>query len=65
MGTHIAGVCAQGATSPFDGVTVILGIVQMGCGDITGLLSRWSVGMGLAKGNRGLFDPLEHPFVLG
>ena len=53
----MAGVClvgAQGAVSPFDGVTVGLGSTQAGCGGVTGLSSRWGVGMGLAKGDGGL-----------
>ena len=44
----------QGAMSPFDRVTSGLGSAQAGCGGMTGLSSRWGVGMGLTKGDGGL-----------
>ena len=50
----VAEVCAQGATSPFDRVTVGLGSAQMGCEGVTGLASGWGAGMGLANGDGGL-----------
>ena len=63
MGVHAQG--AIGAMSPFDKVTVGLSAVQMGCGGVTGLASRWGAGMGLAEGDRGLLDLLGDPFALG
>ena len=45
---------AQGAVSPFDGVTVGLGGARTGCGGVTGLSSRRGAGIGLAKGDGGL-----------
>ena len=61
----IVGVHMPCATSLFDRVMVVLGGVQMGCKYTTGLASRWHVGMGLAKGDRGWLKPLGHPFTLG
>jgi hypothetical protein len=65
VGAPIAGVHTPGATSPFDGVTVGLGGVQTGCEGVTGLSGGRCAGMGLAKGDGGLLEPLGHPFALG
>ena len=50
----VVGVHAQGATSPFDGVTVGLGGSQTSCGGVARLASRWGAGIGLAEGDGGL-----------
>jgi hypothetical protein len=42
-----------------------LGGARTGCRGVTGLASRRGVGMGLVKGDGGLFDLLGHPFALG
>jgi hypothetical protein len=65
VGASIAEVRAPGATSHFGRATVCLGVVQTGSGGMTGLSRRWGADMGLAEGNGGLLDPLEHPFMLG
>ena len=45
------GVCARGVPLHLGGVTTCLDVMQMGCRGVTGLLSRWGVGLGLTKGD--------------
>jgi hypothetical protein len=65
VGASVAGVHALGATSRFGGVTVGLGSAQTGCEGVVGLSGKRGAGLGLAKGDGGLLDPLGHPFALG
>ena len=65
VGASVAGVHAQGAMSPFDGVMVHLGGVQTGWAGVTGLASGQGAGAGLAKDDGALLDLLGHLFTLG
>jgi hypothetical protein len=65
VGASVAGLRALGATSPFDGVTVGLGVVRTGCEGVTRLAGRCGARLGLAKGNGGLLDLLGYLFALG
>jgi hypothetical protein len=56
LGAPVAGVRAQGATSPFDGVTVGLGGAQMGC--VGAVQLARSVGAWSAKVGTGPIDVL-------
>ena len=65
VGTSIAGVCARGATSPFDRVMVGLSGAQTGCAGVLGLaggrgarLGLEHAGLGLTEGSGGARGPV-------